>query len=83
MTKADLIEALESLPDDAQIEVALQPRYPMMGRIRNVCLKRNADGEAVGAVIACSDHESYTTSVWWSEYDVTVDSDGEPVEEEE
>ena len=83
MTKKELVEMLEDVPDSAEVEVALQPHYPMMGRIRNVCLKLDAKQNPVGAVIACSDHESYTSSVWWSEYDVTVDEDGEPIDDDD
>lgn len=81
MTKKELVEMLENVPDDADISVALQPSYPMLGHIRNVCIKRDENGSAIGAVFACSGNESYTSDVWWNEDAITVDDNGEPIEE--
>lgn len=82
MTKAELLEMLEELPDNAEITLALQPNYPMTGSIRNICIKRR-DGEAVGAVIACSGHEAYGSSIYWNEYDIEVDEKGNPIDDED
>ena len=83
MTKAEFFEMLEELPDNAEITLALQPRYPMSGSIRNICLKvRN--GDPIGAVIACSDNEDYgCTRRYWEESEVDVDEDGELIDDED
>lgn len=83
MTKKELVEMLEDVPDNAEVGIALQPHYPMMGRIRNVCLKVDTECNPVGAVIAVSENEGYTTGDWWREYDVMVDDNGDPIEDDD
>lgn len=83
MTKGELIEAMCDLDNDAEVRIAVQPNYPFLNALRNVCIMRNEVGEAVGAVIAAGYNEEYTSGIWWNEYDVTVDADGEPIEDEE
>jgi len=59
MTVGELIEALSEVPDDTPVKLGLQPRYPMVGRIMNICEQRNDDGDTTAVWIACSDNEDY------------------------
>lgn len=80
MTKAELFEKLEELPDNAEITLALQPNYPMIGSILNICFKVH-NGDPVGAVIACSGHEAYGSSIYWENTEADVDEDGELIDD--
>lgn len=83
MTKRELCEALEDVPDNAEVRIAVQQSWPFLNKLQNVCIKLNDNGEPIGAVIAAGDNEEYTSKVWWSEYDVMVDENGDPIEDEE
>lgn len=83
MTKNELMEMLEGLPDDAEITVAVQRSWPFENQILNLCRKVNGDGDPVGLVIAAGDNFNYTTSDWWDSGEVEVDEDGDPVKDED
>lgn len=63
MTVRDLFEKLESMMDremgDVEIKLALQPTYPMIGSIRNVCVEHGDDDEPEAVWFACSDNTDY------------------------
>lgn len=83
MTKGELIELLEDLPDSAEVQIAVQPNYPFLNTLQCVALKVDAEtAEPVGAVLAASDNEEYTTKDWWKGGEVSVDEDGEPIGED-
>ena len=72
MTVGDLISRLEDFDEDTPIKLALQPNYPMLGSIINVCTWENKSKSKTGEVclIACSGNESYgcPTNAWDSDY---------------
>ena len=61
MTVGELREILETedIDDDVEIKLALQPSYPMVGHIRNLCLGRDAEGLVKTLWIAASDNDDY------------------------
>lgn len=83
ITKGELMDALEELPDDANVQIAVQRTYPFLNCVRNLCVKRDERGDAVGLVLAAGDNQEYTSAVWWENSDVTVDAAGEIIEDEE
>lgn len=84
MTKGELIELLDCLPDNAEVQVAVQPNYPFLNSLQCVTVKVDAEtAEPVGAVLAASDNEEYTTKDWWEGGEVAVDANGEPIIYEE
>lgn len=66
MTVAELIEALEDVEPSTEVKLALQPSYPMIGSILNICIERTKDDEDKTLWIACSDNEDYgcPRAVW-------------------
>jgi len=59
MTVGELIDMLCEVPQNVEVKLALQPTYPMVGHIKNVCVQRDADGNETKVWIACSDNEDY------------------------
>lgn len=59
MTVGSLREMLEDIDDNVEVKIALQPSYPMRGRVRNVCLERNEDYAVKALWIAASDNIDY------------------------
>lgn len=66
MTVAQLIEALEDVEPSTEVKLALQPNYPMIGSIRNICIEKDGDWNDKTLWIACSDNEDYgcPRTVW-------------------
>lgn len=58
-TVQDLIDALEGLDPNAPIRLAMQPNYPMIGSLRNVCIEHGEDDSVKTVWLACSGHEDY------------------------
>lgn len=80
MTVGELREILETedIDDDVEVQIALQPDYPMRGRIRNVCLERNKDCDVKALWIAASGNIDYDVPEGvWSEFDIYSDDDEE------
>lgn len=48
MTVADLIAALESMPEDAEVRLAFQPSYPLEYGVANVGLYEDDDETSPG-----------------------------------
>lgn len=72
MTVGQLKEHLEQFDDDTPIRLALQPNYPMLGSIQNICNWINSERSKTGEVclIACSDNEDYDCprNAWDDDY---------------
>ena len=64
-TVGELKEFLEDLDDDIEIKIGLQPRYPMVGSLQNVCVQTE-NYEPKVLWLACSDNENYgcPRSIW-------------------
>lgn len=76
MTVGELKEALECLDDDVQINVALQPTYPMKGSLLNVCIEHKNDDEEQVCWLAVSDNQDYgVPRVVWEESDIYEDEE--------
>ena len=58
-TVQDLLDALEDLDPSTPIKLAMQPSYPMVGSLLNVCVERGEDDSAETVWLACSGHEDY------------------------
>ena len=76
MTVGELKEYLDDIDDDTPIKLALQPNYPMIGSLLNVCRQNNAEGDCENVWFACSGnqdygcpHEVWEDSEMWSEDD--------------
>jgi len=61
MTVGQLKDHLDQFDNDTPIRLALQPNYPMLGSIQNVCNWVNSERSETGEVclIACSGNEGY------------------------
>ena len=59
MTVGELKEYLEDIDDDMPIKLALQPHYPMVGSLLNVCRELDDEGECKKVWFACSDNQDY------------------------
>ena len=78
MTVGELIEQLSEFDDDTPIRLALQPNYPMLGSIENVCNWINHNRSETGEVclIACSDNEDYgCPRNAWSQKEINEDEE--------
>ena len=59
MTVGELKEYLDGVDDNVNIKLALQPNYPMVGSLLNVCRQNNKDGECEKVWFACSNNQDY------------------------
>ena len=74
MTIGELLNKLEDFDEDTPVKLALQPNYPVLASIANVCTWENNDksisktGEI--CLIACSDIKGYgcPRGAWDSSY---------------
>ena len=77
MTVAELIERLEGVDPSTEIKLALQPSYPMIGSVRNICIEHDDDTDKC-VWIACSGNEDYgCPSEAWTDDEIYVDNDDE------
>lgn len=80
MTVGDLMDQLEDLDPNTEIKLGLQPRYPMIGRIRNLCVERDAHGDEIRLWIACSDNENYgCPREIWEDSEIFPDNDDDDI----
>lgn len=78
MTVGQLKTQLDQFDDETPIRLALQPNYPMLGSIQNVCNWINSDKSKTGEVclIACSDNEDYgCPREAWNEREIEDEED--------
>ena len=68
----ELVEDMESegAKNDTPIKLALQPNYPMIGSINNICLERDNNGGIRKVWIACSGNQEYGCPMVWGESDI-------------
>ena len=78
MTVGELKDYLEYIDDDTPIKLAMQPNYPMVGSLLNVCHEMDKDDNCVKVWFACSGHQDYgCPREAWEESEIYPDEDDE------